>query len=52
VYQPSKSPEEANALLQRMVPESFLELEKDIIKKAAEMRASNSIPVLTVEDFW
>ena len=52
VYQPSKSPEDSNALLQQMIPESFLDLEQDIITKAAEMRVSNNIPVITVTDFW
>ena len=51
-YQPKKSPDDPSALLQQMVPESYLELEQDILTKAAEMRASNTVPVLGLREFW
>jgi len=52
VYQPNKSPGDPSALLQQMVPQSYLELEQDILSKAAEMRVSNTVPVLGLQNFW
>jgi len=52
VYQPNQSPDDPSALLQQLVPKSYLELEQDILTKAAEMRMSNTVPVLQLKEFW
>jgi len=52
VYQPNQSPDDPSALLQQLIPKSYLELEQDILTKAAEMRMSNTVPVLQLKEFW
>ncbi|XP_065896958.1 leucine-rich repeat serine/threonine-protein kinase 1-like isoform X2 [Dysidea avara] len=51
VYQPNKSPEDPSALLQQMIPVSYLELNQDVLSKAADMRKSKTVPVLSLDEF-
>ena len=51
VYQPLTTPEDSSALLNQLIPQSYIDLEEAVQAKAAEMRHAKEVPILTQEEF-
>ena len=50
-YQPKKSSEDPSALLNQLIPQSYIDLEEAVLSKAAKMIHAKEIPILTEKEF-
>ena len=50
-YLPEKSPEDQSALLNQLIPQSYIDLEEAVQSKAAKMMLAKEIPILTQNEF-
>ena len=51
VYQPLTAPEDPSALLNQLIPQSYIDLGEAVEAKAAKMRSAKEVPVLTQKEF-
>ena len=51
VYQPLKKLEDPSALLNQLIPQSYIDLEEAVQSKATEMKLAKEIPILTQAEF-
>lgn len=51
VYHPSKESEDPSALLHKLIPQSYIDLEEAVRSKAAEMKLEEEMPILTQKQF-
>ena len=51
VYQPAKESEDPSALLNQLIPQTYIDLEEAVQSKAAEIRLTKTLPILTQADF-
>ena len=50
-YDPLKAPEDPSALLNQLIPQSYINLEEAVQSKAAKMMLAKEIPILTQKEF-
>ena len=50
-YLPEKSPDDPSALLNQLIPQSYIDLEEAVQTKAAKMMIAKEIPILTEKEF-
>ena len=51
VYDPKKFPDDPSALFNQQIPQSYIDLEEEVLFKAAKMTHAKEIPILTQKEF-